>query len=637
MSYIINKTDGSVLTNILDGTTNTDTGLTLIGRNFPTYGEIQNENFVRLLENFADPTPPGVSVGFTPLPGTLWYNTNTISSAGLLGPRLYVYNGANWIPVSESTVSATAPTIYKTGDQWWDTTNQQLKVYTGSGWSVIGPGNSSSQGKSGAFVETVTDSSSVNHQVVAIYSSNNLASIFSLDADFDLAPSNTLYAQGFQSVKRGITVANTSIFNGTASNALTVGNISPTVLARIDRPNTFANNITVNGNISFGSNANVAVSGNDVLIQNKVYNGNIVVSVNGPTGINNALLINGATGTITASAVPTSGSHLTNKTYVDFKFGVVQTQIDNVNDQLLVDIQQVFNDYISNINNVVDSTNSNLNLATGNITSNVADLAQYTTSNIGRLDGLITQLRGNITAANSQIVLRATLNSPVFTGILNVPPTTNYLSYASSLGQSNNPYQLTLTRGITVATGDTIRQFRESDSALIATFTAQQSYTNSAYVTVTLQSGEPTQGSVANRISVNGVLVSPTTGITTAVYLGPNLTYPGIGDNTSKAASTAYVDATANLLWRDANLRINTSNTAVVSYVTGLLTPKANITSPEFQGIPTAPTASAGTQTTQIATTAFVKTAVNAVRLNYTISSAPPSGGQDGDLWFQIG
>lgn len=37
---------------------------------------------------------------------------------------------------------------------------------------------------------------------------------------------------------------------------------------------------------------------------------------------------------------------------------------------------------------------------------------------------------------------------------------------------------------------------------------------------------------------------------------------------------------------------------------------KANIQSPTFTGTPAAPTAAAGTQTTQIATTAFVNTAV---------------------------
>lgn len=38
---------------------------------------------------------------------------------------------------------------------------------------------------------------------------------------------------------------------------------------------------------------------------------------------------------------------------------------------------------------------------------------------------------------------------------------------------------------------------------------------------------------------------------------------------------------------------------------------KADLASPNFTGTPTAPTASAGTNTTQIATTAFVQTAVS--------------------------
>jgi hypothetical protein len=74
MSYIINKTDGNVLVTLLDGTTNSDTGLTLIGKNYVTYGEIQNENFIRLLENFSNASPPGISVGFTPIQGQLWWD-----------------------------------------------------------------------------------------------------------------------------------------------------------------------------------------------------------------------------------------------------------------------------------------------------------------------------------------------------------------------------------------------------------------------------------------------------------------------------------------------------------------------------------------------------------------------------------
>mgnify|MGYP003348881638 CR=1 FL=1 len=54
MSYIINKTDGVVLTEIIDGVVDqTVTDITLIGKNSTSYGEFVNENFVHMLENFA--------------------------------------------------------------------------------------------------------------------------------------------------------------------------------------------------------------------------------------------------------------------------------------------------------------------------------------------------------------------------------------------------------------------------------------------------------------------------------------------------------------------------------------------------------------------------------------------------------
>ena len=59
MSYIINKTDGSVLVEVVDGTINqTATDITLIGKNSSSYGEFINENLVHILENFADSISP---------------------------------------------------------------------------------------------------------------------------------------------------------------------------------------------------------------------------------------------------------------------------------------------------------------------------------------------------------------------------------------------------------------------------------------------------------------------------------------------------------------------------------------------------------------------------------------------------
>jgi hypothetical protein len=72
MAYTIVKSDGTVLTTIADGTINTtSTSLGLPGRNYAGYGQALDTNFVHVLENFADNTPPA-----NPLRGQLWFNTN---------------------------------------------------------------------------------------------------------------------------------------------------------------------------------------------------------------------------------------------------------------------------------------------------------------------------------------------------------------------------------------------------------------------------------------------------------------------------------------------------------------------------------------------------------------------------------
>ncbi|KTE89297.1 hypothetical protein [Desulfitobacterium hafniense] len=94
----------------------------------------------------------------------------------------------------------------------------------------------------------------------------------------------------------------------------------------------------------------------------------------------------------------------------------------------------------------------------------------------------------------------------------------------------------------------------------------------------------------------------------------------------------------------------------VPKYLKVELDKKANLASPTLTGTPTAPTAATATNNTQIATTAFVKaqgnlpltggtmtgTLVAQNNTNYTtkqvrnitLSTATPSGGGNGDLWF---
>ena len=73
MSYIINNSRGNVVAIVADGTVNTTaTDLALVGRALTDYGTYENENYVYLLENFANSAAP-----LQPILGQLWYNSAT--------------------------------------------------------------------------------------------------------------------------------------------------------------------------------------------------------------------------------------------------------------------------------------------------------------------------------------------------------------------------------------------------------------------------------------------------------------------------------------------------------------------------------------------------------------------------------
>ena len=120
MAYTIQKTNGDTLVTIPDTELNSDYGVTLIGRNYSGYGLYLNDNFIGLLENFASGQAPA-----QPLAGQVWFN-NTDNT-------LQVWNGTIWKKMGFSSASSTAPTASgrTVGDQWYDTNNQQLNVWNG--------------------------------------------------------------------------------------------------------------------------------------------------------------------------------------------------------------------------------------------------------------------------------------------------------------------------------------------------------------------------------------------------------------------------------------------------------------------------------------------------------------------------
>ena len=58
MPYTINKTDGATVTTITDGTLDNTTSLTLFGKSYSGWGELLQENLIKLLEHSASTSAP---------------------------------------------------------------------------------------------------------------------------------------------------------------------------------------------------------------------------------------------------------------------------------------------------------------------------------------------------------------------------------------------------------------------------------------------------------------------------------------------------------------------------------------------------------------------------------------------------
>ena len=148
MPYTVNFTDRENKTpvTVFDNTSNADTSINFPGRNVTGYGQIIAENFLHLLENFASGTAPA-----SPVEGQLWYN----SVEGIL----QIWDNTQWKAASNIQKSTTEPSVEtsRVGELWVDTTNQQLYVFSGASWILVGP-NFSSGLRSGPVVESVIDS-----------------------------------------------------------------------------------------------------------------------------------------------------------------------------------------------------------------------------------------------------------------------------------------------------------------------------------------------------------------------------------------------------------------------------------------------------------------------------------------------
>ena len=613
MTYTVNKTNGGVLATILDGTTNTDTGLTLIGRNYQGYGIVQNENFVRLLENFADSVPPTENGAFAPIVGTLWWDTGN--------QRLKIYNGTSFVAVSPITDSVTAPTSNRIGDLWFDTANQQLNVWNGTDFKLIGPAYSVGQGKSGEFVETFTDNTGNTHTVVVEYVNGSVVSISSHD-NFLLAA--TTY--GFDVITSGINLPGNKVIQGNVSvggygefNADTTINgqliISPlngltpvpgsgiiagtTNIYDIGTPVKNFRSLYLGGSLVL-TDANIYFSNKSLVIQNKNLDGGLDVFVNSSVSGNTRVLsVNGQTGLASVANDPTVSMGIATKNYTDNSIAAANNTLSTAINQTNADLAALASTVNVDVAGLTTLINTNVNQINANDATTNDSLTQLT-SRVNRDEisnnSNIANIYSTYDSVNSTVRTLAPINSPAFTGT----PTATV-----SIADGDNTTRLATTAFVTKGIG-----------ALSTTLSTDYN------IKINTLSGSTTS-SLALKANIN----SP------AFTGNPTAQTPTTGDNSTRLATTAFV----NVLTVDYNAKFVSAASDTATNLANGLALKANINSPIFTGTPTAPTPTTGDNSTNLATTAFVAGAVGAQKFNYTVSTNVPTGGNNGDFWFQIG
>ena len=345
MAYTINKTDGTVVTTITDGTVDNTTSLQLFGKSYSGFGEGLNENLVKLLENAASTSAPTA-----PLRGELWFDTNT--------NQIKVYDGTSFKPTGGSKSSTTQPTSPSAGDLWHDSTNDQIYVYTGSAWLLVGPVYTAGQTRSGWLIETLA-SSGGNKVVSSMYAGNTRVAILSKET---FTPS--VSQSGFAEIKAGITLNSTlgAVFEGSTTLAATIDvssttNTSATAIAggnflRADASDTTTGALTIDNDtgivVGDAQELTISVSSNNVTIAQTAEDKNLSFTINDGGSTKTPLAFTGSTGAITLTGDVTIAGNLTISgsydkssvdvsTYVDTFIGLNEGNNSNVDGGLIVE------------------------------------------------------------------------------------------------------------------------------------------------------------------------------------------------------------------------------------------------------------------------------------------------------------
>jgi hypothetical protein len=296
MAYKINNTFGTLLVTLADGTIDVaTTDLTLIGKGYAGFGEKLNENLIKLLENFNNTTAPT-----NKQQGQMWYDkTNN---------QINVYTGSKWKPVGSTTNSATQPTNAVQGDMWFDTANTQLYVYTGSAWTLIGPTTVAGSGVTQVVSEVSPDNTGVNQSYLKLVANDTVVGVVS---NLAFTPSSTdttsaaLISAGFATVAQGIQLS-TSVasakFRGTATDADALGGVAAANFLRSDGDDTTTGKLIIQSDtglvLGAGQDITMTLSSDDFTIAQTTQDKDIIFTVNDGGVTKTPMTIQGSTGRV---------------------------------------------------------------------------------------------------------------------------------------------------------------------------------------------------------------------------------------------------------------------------------------------------------------------------------------------------
>jgi hypothetical protein len=218
VAYQIDRFNGTFLVSVDDQTlNNTATDLRFVGRNYSGYGEIENENFLHLLENFANSSAPPRAIS-----GQTWFDTSI--------KKLKIYDGNKFKVTTGAESSPSAPTGLAIGDFWWDNQNEQIKVWNGSTFILVGPEKAPVYGSTSTAPAVVKDQLGSDQQIIKFLVGGDVIAIVA-SATFTL---NSIInpITGFANIRPGINFINSDVngltssahrFWGTAANADRLG------------------------------------------------------------------------------------------------------------------------------------------------------------------------------------------------------------------------------------------------------------------------------------------------------------------------------------------------------------------------------------------------------------------------------